>query len=135
MSEVFSLRVGGFGLSDSQAGPESLINYDEATVDKFLHVHVEADLPQDITVLDGRYRKVTDGATGNPADDRDLGPSTKIREGEFAFVLEHYVLDESSTYLIRVADSFSGDTKCLGSSFLKKAGSGRSPDRFRESPE
>ena len=119
MSKSFSVYVGGFGLSDSVDGPQSAINYNEVVVGKFLHIHVQTNLPEEIITLQGKFRKVTDGNTGDPADDRDLGVGRKIRSGQFEFILTHYILEEDATYLIRVADMFSGDTLCLGSSFIK----------------
>lgn len=119
MPRNFALIVDGFGLSDAAEGPQSQINFDEVDISKFLHVQVRTNLPEEITTLQGKFRKVTDGATGKPADDQHLDPGTKIRSGQFEFVVTHFSLEPNATYLIRVADTFTGDTKCLASCFVK----------------
>jgi hypothetical protein len=113
------LRIAGFGLSDALDSAEFPIGSDEVRPSKFLHIHVDTDLSDAITKLQGKFRQVTDGATGNPSDDQNLGDSRKLGGGQFEFVLDHDRLEEHATYLIRVADAFTGDTKCLASSLIK----------------
>jgi hypothetical protein len=69
--------------------------------------------------LQGRYRKVVGGGTGDPAYDSNLGTGVRIRDGQYKFVLTHFLLDEDSTYLIRVADDFTNDPKSLASRFIR----------------
>lgn len=109
----YSLSVSGFALSDSADGPESAISWNEVDVSKFLHVRVQASVPDSVTTLQGRYRKLDADGGGDAAADKDLGVGQRVPGGYFKFVLTHYILEVGTTYLIRVADTFTGDTKCL----------------------
>jgi hypothetical protein len=115
----YSLYISGFGLSDSADGPEGAINWDEVEVGKFLHVHVFANVPGGVTSLQGRFRKLTGGGTGDPGADRDLGPGRPRPGGYFRFTLTHYLLEPGTDYLIRVADSFTGDTKAVATHSIR----------------
>lgn len=101
----YSLHISGFALGDSADGEQRAISWNEVDAGKFLHVHVSADVPADLTQLQGRYAKLD--SNGHLSVENDLGPGVKVRDGQFDFTLTHYILDPGSTYLIRVADDFS----------------------------
>jgi hypothetical protein len=78
---------------------------------KFLHVHVQTEVPTDIKTLAGKLRVVQ----GRPPD-IDTFASTKIDStGLCEFVIGHFNLGPNSTYLLRVADTLANETKCLAS--------------------
>lgn len=105
----YSLYISGFALSDSADGEQRLISWNEVDAGRFLHVHVSTGIPANVTKLQGRYAKLSEG---HPSEEKDLGPGEKIRDGQFDFTLTHYLLDPASEYLIRVADDFS-KPQCL----------------------
>jgi len=123
-----SLDINGFALSDSADGPLSAISWNEVDRSKFLHIHVFANVPADVNTLVGKYRKLPATGTGNPTDDIDLGPGKRLPGGSFDFVVTHFVLDANTKYLVRVADSFSGDIRCIATNTFKTKPNSRTID-------
>jgi hypothetical protein len=92
--------IGSFGLSDAEDSQETIVDYDEVLVDKFLHIHVETNLPSDVLTLRGKIRRILGSGTGDPKDDRDLNASKMTRAGQFQFVLVHYLLEGGGRYKV-----------------------------------
>lgn len=114
----YSLSVSGFALSDSADGEQRAISWNEVDVGSFLHVHILASLPDEITKLQGRYAKLD--SDGNPSEEKDLGSGVKVRDGQFDFTLTHYILEPGSDYIIRVADDFI-KPRCLATHSIRTA--------------
>jgi hypothetical protein len=61
-------------------------------------------VPDDIRMLEGKLSELT----GSHSDDVDLPRAKKIPNSQdFEFVFEPHTLKKSTTYVIRVSDSFS----------------------------
>jgi hypothetical protein len=108
----YALYISGFALSDSADGEQSSIAWNEVDVGKFLRVHVSANVPADVTTLQGRYRESP--GDGSTTTEHDLGIGTVSAGGYFEFTLTHHVLNPQTTYLMRVADDFAAP-KCMAS--------------------
>jgi hypothetical protein len=116
---IYTLDISGFALSESADGPQSAISWNEVDTSKFLHIHVFANVPANVNTLVGKYRKLPATGTGNPTDDIDLGAGKRMPGGYFDFVVTHFVLKPNTKYLVRVADSFSGDIRCVATHTFK----------------
>jgi hypothetical protein len=116
----YSIQVSGFAISDSEDGEQSARAWDELDSEKFVHIHVGTLLPDSVTVLQARYRKLSGAGTGDPGNDISLPPAQRGPLGSFDFILTHYTLEPEATYLIRVADDFaSKDIKCVATHSFK----------------
>ncbi len=103
----YSGAISGFALSDSADGAESAIRWNEVDVGRFLHIHVLASVPSDVTVLQGKCRKLPKTGLGDPGSDFDLPAAKRISGQYFDFVITHYTLEKDAAYLVRVAEGFS----------------------------
>lgn len=99
----YAIQVSGFALSESADGPESHISWYEVDADRFLHIYVFSNVPDDVRMLEGRLRELT----GSHHDEVDLPHAKKIPNRQnFELVIEPHTLKKSATYVIRVSDSF-----------------------------
>jgi WD40 repeat protein len=104
----YAISVSGFALSESADGPESYISWYEVDADRFLHLNVFSNVPDDITILEGKLREVTLDGNGSQVDEVDLPRAKKTPNSQnFEFVIEPHTLKKSTTYVVRVSDSFS----------------------------
>jgi hypothetical protein len=114
----YAVYVSGFGLSDAADDLESAVAWDEVDATKFAHIHVQASLPGSVRTLKAKYRKLQQDGTGEMRGEIDL-VGKRLSPNSFDFTITHYVLTSNTTYLVRIADDFEKDTKCLASHSFK----------------
>jgi hypothetical protein len=109
-------QVSGFALPDSD-GNTSPVSWDEIDVSRDVHIYVFTIVPDSLMTLHGRYRELSGNAKAG--SDIDLGRGKRVSNQSFEFVVQHYTLKEQTRYLIRIADSFTGERNCLATDTLK----------------
>jgi len=115
----YSIQVDGFAISDAADGAQSPRGWNEIDSTKFVHIHASGLLPDSVTTLQAKYRRLTGTGEGDPADDQPL-TAQRGPNGSFDFVIEHYVLKPDSAYLVRVSNDFaSKDIKCVATNTFK----------------
>ena len=102
----YSGYISGFGLSDSADGPQSAISWNEVDAERFLYIHVLANVPASIRVLHGKCRELMSSGVDNAGGEFDLTPAKRVSGGYFEFIITHYTLRKDATYLVRVTDDF-----------------------------
>lgn len=115
----YSIQVDGYAISEAADGQQSYRGWDEIDSSKFVHIHASGLLPDSVTTLQAKYRKLSGAGEGDPKDDVNVtarrGPT-----GSFDFVIDHYALQPDSTYLVRVSNDFaSKDIKCVATNTFK----------------
>ena len=110
-------QVSGFAASDSADGETSPVSWDEIDASRFVHIYVFTIVPDSVMTLRGRYRELSGNAKAGR--DIDLGPGKRVSTQSFEFIVQHYTLKEQTRYLIRIADSFTGETNCLTTDTMK----------------